>query len=46
MRLRESDDGLASIAARAGYDFEFAFNRAFRRAMGVPPGQYRRQACS
>ncbi|WP_437687895.1 cupin domain-containing protein [Sorangium sp. So ce176] len=46
VRLRESDDGLASIAARVGYDSEFAFNRAFRRAMGVPPGQYRRQARS
>ncbi len=46
LRLRESDDGLAAIAARVGYDSEFAFNRAFRRLMGVPPGQYRRQARS
>jgi AraC-like DNA-binding protein len=42
--LREGDDGLAAIAARVGYDSEFAFNRAFRRVMGVPPGMYRRQA--
>ncbi|PTL82004.1 AraC family transcriptional regulator [Vitiosangium sp. GDMCC 1.1324] len=46
VRLRESNDGLAEIAARVGYDSEFAFNRAFRRVMGVPPGQYRRQAHS
>lgn len=46
VRLRESDDGLAAIAARVGYDSEFAFNRAFRRLMGVPPGLYRRQARS
>lgn len=44
--LRESDDGLAAIAARVGYDSEFAFNRAFRRAMGVPPGLYRREGRS
>src|SRR3954468_20314580 len=40
--LRSSDDGLAAIAARVGYDSEFAFNRAFRRAFGTPPGEYRR----
>lgn len=44
--LREGNDGLAAIAARVGYDSEFAFNRAFRRVMGVPPGVYRRQAHS
>jgi len=26
-----------------GYESEFAFNRAFRRHHGVPPGVYRRQ---
>jgi AraC-like DNA-binding protein len=40
--LRSSDDGLAAIAAHVGYDSEFAFNRAFRRAFGTPPGEYRR----
>lgn len=46
VQLRESEDGLAAIAARVGYDSEFAFNRAFRRLMGVPPGVFRRQARS
>jgi AraC-like DNA-binding protein len=40
--LRSSDDGLAAIAAQVGYQSEFAFNRAFRRAFGTPPGEYRR----
>jgi transcriptional regulator GlxA family with amidase domain len=40
--LRTSDDGLAAIAAHVGYESEFAFNRAFRRAFGTPPGEYRR----
>jgi len=40
--LRSSDDGLAAIAAHVGYESEFAFNRAFRRAFGTPPGEYRR----
>ncbi|MCP3141582.1 AraC family transcriptional regulator [Pyxidicoccus xibeiensis] len=46
VQLRQGDEGLAAIAARVGYDSEFAFNRAFRRFMGVPPGLYRRQARS
>jgi AraC-like DNA-binding protein len=45
-QLRQGDEGLAAIAARVGYDSEFAFNRAFRRHMGVPPGVYRRQVRS
>jgi len=40
--LRSSSDGLAAIAAHVGYESEFAFNRAFRRAFGMPPGEYRR----
>ncbi|NTX63634.1 AraC family transcriptional regulator [Myxococcus sp. CA051A] len=42
--LREGQDGLAAIAGRVGYESEFAFNRAFRRVMGLPPGEYRRRA--
>ena len=42
--LREGQGGLAAIAGRVGYESEFAFNRAFRREMGVPPGEYRRRA--
>ena len=34
--------GVADIAADVGYDFEAAFNRAFKRVFGVPPARYRR----
>jgi len=30
------------VAARVGYESEAAFNRAFSRAHGLPPGRYRR----
>jgi AraC-like DNA-binding protein len=40
--LRTSDASVGEIAARVGYQSEFAFNRAFRRAFGTPPGVYRR----
>jgi len=30
------------VAAAVGYSSEFAFNRAFQRAHGVPPGRFRR----
>jgi AraC-like DNA-binding protein len=41
--LRGSDEGFAAIAGHVGYESEFAFNRAFRRAFGAPPGEYRRR---
>lgn len=40
--LRGSEETVGAIAARVGYRSEFAFNRAFRREMGEPPGSYRR----
>lgn len=43
-RLERSTASLAEIAADVGYGSEFAFNRAFRRELGVPPGRYREQA--
>ena len=43
-RLRSSDATLAEIAALAGYESEFSFSRAFKRAFGVAPGTYRRAA--
>lgn len=33
---------LGEIAARVGYESEFAFSKAFKRAYGVPPGAYRK----
>jgi AraC-like DNA-binding protein len=40
--LRESDQSLAEIADRVGYQAEAAFSRAFKRLAGVAPGAYRR----
>lgn len=39
--LVETTDNLARIAERVGYHSEPAFNRAFRRVVGVPPGSLR-----
>jgi AraC-like DNA-binding protein len=42
--LLGTDAGLSEVATRVGYRSEFAFNRAFKRHHGVPPGVYRRNA--
>lgn len=42
--LRQSDLGIGTVGARVGYGSEFAFAKAFKRAYGLPPGQYRREA--
>jgi AraC family transcriptional activator of mtrCDE len=42
--LSESDASLAEVAARVGYDSEFAFSRAFKRIRGVAPSAFRRAA--
>jgi AraC-like DNA-binding protein len=42
-RLRETDEPVETIAAAVGYTSEYAFNRAFRRHRGQPPGRYRRR---
>jgi transcriptional regulator GlxA family with amidase domain len=39
--LRDSDHPVGEIATRVGYESEYAFNRAFKRAFGAPPGRYR-----
>jgi len=41
--LLTSDAALAEIAARVGYQSEFAFGRAFKRHHQVAPGTYRRR---
>jgi len=41
--LEKSSRGVAEIAADIGYESEAAFNRAFKREYGQPPGQYRNE---
>jgi AraC-like DNA-binding protein len=41
-RLRSGNDKLSVIAAAAGYESVPAFAKAFKRHMGVTPGEYRR----
>lgn len=38
-----SDYSIKEIAQQIGLPNEFYFNRAFRKAVGVPPGRYRRK---
>ena len=44
--LRESRAPVIQIAADVGYESEAAFNRAFKRELGVPPAAWRRQAAT
>ncbi|HVY91162.1 MAG TPA: AraC family transcriptional regulator [Bryobacteraceae bacterium] len=39
--LEKTSRSVAEIAAAVGYESEAAFNRAFRREFGLPPGRYR-----
>jgi AraC-like DNA-binding protein len=41
--LQTTDATVDSVAARVGYSSEYAFNKAFKRELGVPPARYRRQ---
>lgn len=43
-RLKHSTDTVEAIARDVGYTSEYAFNRAFSRHRGQPPGRYRRLA--
>jgi len=40
--LRESDRKLSDVAQAVGYDSDGAFHKAFKRVLGVAPGEYRR----
>jgi AraC-like DNA-binding protein len=42
--LRDSDRKLADVAQAVGYDSDGAFHKAFKRVLGVAPGEYRRAA--
>jgi AraC-like DNA-binding protein len=39
--LEKTSRGVAEIAGDIGYESEAAFNRAFKREFGLPPGRYR-----
>jgi AraC-like DNA-binding protein len=43
-QILQTSDSLAKIAQRIGYNSEPAFNRAFKRVMGMPPGAVRKGA--
>lgn len=43
-QLLQTSDSLAKIAQRVGYNSEPAFNRAFKRVIGIPPGAVRKGA--
>jgi AraC-like DNA-binding protein len=42
--LRETSLAVAAVAFQVGYESEEAFNRAFKRAHGKPPAQWRQTA--
>ena len=44
--LGSSNRSVADVAAEVGYESEAAFNRAFKRAFGVPPARFRSQTRS
>jgi transcriptional regulator GlxA family with amidase domain len=44
LRLVETELSLAAIAGDVGYRCEFAFAKAFKRRVGLPPGVFRRLA--
>jgi transcriptional regulator GlxA family with amidase domain len=39
--LATTQQSVLEVAGRVGYESEAAFNRAFRREYGLPPGRYR-----
>jgi AraC-like DNA-binding protein len=43
-RLAEPGASVARVAEAVGYESESAFNRAFRRSVGMPPARWRRAA--
>jgi transcriptional regulator GlxA family with amidase domain len=41
--LEQSGVSIAQAGARVGYESEAAFNRAFKKFVGVPPGTWRKE---
>jgi AraC-like DNA-binding protein len=44
--LARGDATMAGIAAQIGYESEASFSRAFKKVVGVPPSQWRRNAAT
>lgn len=42
--LRDTEQTIAAVAHEAGYTDAFAFSVAFKRARGISPSAWRRQA--
>jgi AraC-like DNA-binding protein len=42
-KLHHSDASILEVAGDVGYESEAAFNRAFKRELGVPPAKWRKQ---
>ena len=42
--LADSQSDVLEIALRSGFESQASFTRAFRRAFGIPPGQYRKNS--
>jgi AraC-like DNA-binding protein len=40
--LRRGVESVAAVAERVGYESEAAFSRAFKKVVGTPPGQWRK----
>jgi AraC family transcriptional regulator, alkane utilization regulator len=40
-QLQDTNESIGKIACQVGYESEAAFNRAFKRNVGVPPGVWR-----
>jgi len=40
--LSVGTDSVASVADRVGYESEAAFSRAFKKTVGIPPGEWRK----
>jgi len=43
-QLRQTKDSIMRVAADVGYESEAAFNRAFKRELGLPPATWRKRA--
>ena len=41
-QLLSTTESVATVANRIGYDSEAAFSRAFKKVVGIPPSEWRR----